>query len=244
MNKVIASLAITTAIFTVNCTQATEQNTATTAAPIKHLPYTAIYQAVYKNFPLQATHRLEQAGDAWYFSSVASGFFGQIEENSTFTYTDTGIAPLHYVYQRSVLGQERENELTYNQKDRVAAGHKSDKKFTVKLAGNEIDQGTYILALRDDIARGIKDPCYDVIDDDRVEKYCFRITGNDTIDTALGKMDTIVVERVRKPQSPRHTRFWFAPSLDYIIAKLEHQEQKGKNAYSLEITYYKRDDGK
>ena len=252
MNKLITSIAtiitLTAASFlfaTEQKTPATEQKTPAVNNPvIKHVPYTAIYQAVYKNFPLQATHRLEQAGDAWYFSSIASGFFGQIEENSIFTYTSTGISPLHYVYQRSVLGQERESELTYNQKDRIAAGAKGDKKFTVALTGNELDQGTYILALRDDIARGVKDPCYDVIDDDHVEKYCFLVTGKEHIDTALGKMDTVVVDRVRKPQSPRHTRFWFAPSLDYSLVKLEHQEQKGKNAYSLEITYYKRDSEK
>ena len=145
-----------------------------------------------------------------HFSSIASGFFGQIEENSTFTYSDTGIVPLHYIYRRSVLGQERENELTYNQKDKVLSGSRGSKNFTVPLAGGELDMGTYILALRDDVARGMKEPCYNVIDDNKVE-------------------------------SPRYTRFWFAPSLDYSIAKLEHQEQKGKNAYSLEITYYKRE---
>ena len=245
MNALITLIAAITTLTAANFLFAAEQTTPETSnVVIKHAPYTAIYQAVYKNFPLQATHRLEQAGDDWYFSSIASGFFGQIEENSTFTYTNAGISPLHYVYQRSVLGQERENELTYNQKDRVAAGKKGDKTFTVKLSGNELDQGTYILALRDDIARGVKDPCYDVIDDDHVEKYCFLMTGNETIDTALGKMDTVVVERVRKLQSPRYTRFWFAPSLDGSMVKLEHQEQKGKNAYSLEITYYKRDDAK
>ena len=252
MNKTITSIVAITTLTAASLLFAAEQKTASpeqkTPASnntvIKHAPYTAIYQAVYKNFPLQATHRLEQASDDWYFSSIASGFFGQIEENSTFTYTNAGITPLHYVYQRSVLGQERENELTYNQKDRVTAGKKGDKTFTVKLSGNELDQGTYILALRDDIARGVKDPCYDVIDDDHVEKYCFLVTDNETIDTALGKMDAVVVERVRKPQSPRYTRFWFAPSLDYSMAKLEHQEQKGKNAYSLEITYYKRDSEK
>ena len=245
INKLITSIAAITTLTAAGFLFAAEKTTpAAIGTVIKHAPYTAIYQAVYKNFPLQATHRLEQASDDWYFSSIASGFFGQIEENSTFTYTNAGITPLHYVYQRSVLGQERESELTYNQKDRVASGKKGDKTFTVKLTGSELDQGTYILALRDDIARGVKDPCYDVIDDDHVEKYCFLVTGNESIDTALGKMDTAVVERVRKPQSPRYTRFWFAPSLDYSLVKLEHQEQKGKNAYSLEITYYKRDDAK
>ncbi|HSC75400.1 MAG TPA: DUF3108 domain-containing protein [Pseudomonadales bacterium] len=241
MNRVFVSLVATTVFLCANSLQATEQKASTT---IKHVPYTAIYQAVYKSFPLQATHRLAQTGDNWYFSSIASGFFGQIEENSTFIYTEKGIAPLHYVYQRSVLGQERGTELIYNQKDKVAAGSAGKKKFDLSLKGEELDQGTYILALRDDVARGIKEPCYNVIDDDVIKPFCFRVTGSETIDTALGKIDTVVVERIRKPQSPRYTRFWFAPSLDYSIAKLEHQEQKGKTAYSLEITYYKREDHK
>jgi hypothetical protein len=244
VNKVFASLVITAALLDASFLQAAEQKAPAASAEIKHTPYTAIYQAVYKNFPLQATHRLEQTGDDWYFSSIASGFFGQIEENSTFNYTGKGITPLHYVYQRSVLGQERGNELTYNQTDKVAAGSEGGKPFTLSLKGGELDQGTYILALRDDVARGIKEPCYNVIDDDDIKSFCFRVTGNETIDTALGKMDTVVVERIRKPESPRYTRFWFAPSLDYSVAKLEHQEQKGKNAYSLEITYYKREDNK
>lgn len=232
MKNLIASLVTATAVMGVGAAQAANP-------AIKHTPYTAIYQAVYKTFPLQATHRLERAGDDWYFSSIASGFFGQIEENSTFSYTDTGIAPLHYVYRRSVLGQERENELTYNQKDKVVAVGKGDKTFAVPLKGGELDQGTYVLALRDDIARGIKEPCYRVIDNKKMDTFCFRVTGTETIDTALGKMETVVVERVRKPESPRYTRLWFAPSLDNTLAKLEHQEQKGNNAYSLEITYYK-----
>jgi hypothetical protein len=208
---------------------------------IQHTGYTAIYQAVFRNFPLQATHRLEPAGADWYFSSIASGFFGQIEENSTFSYTETGIAPLHYNYARNVLGQNRERELIYNQKDKIAVGSKGEKKFHVQLNGNELDQGTYALALRDDIARGLTAPCYKVVDEGRIEDYCFTVTGKETIETAIGKMEAFVVERVRKPESPRRTRFWFAPSLDYTIARLEHQEEKGKNAYSLEITYYKRD---
>lgn len=237
MKRLIAPLAIAAAWMSAATAQAANP-------AIKHPPYTAIYQAVYKTFPLQATHRLERAGNDWYFSSIASGFFGQIEENSTFTYTDTGIAPLHYVYRRSVLGQERENELTYNQKDKVVAVGKGDKTFSVPLKGGELDQGTYILALRDDIARGLKDPCYVVIDNKKIDSFCFHVTGTETIDTALGKMETVVVERVRKPESPRYTRLWFAPALDYTLAKLEHQEQKGNNAYSLEITYYKSEDPK
>lgn len=226
-------------------TQAASAGTAPAArVDIQHHPYTAIYQAVYKSFPLQATHRLAMAGNDWYFSSIASGFFGQIEESSTFAYTSKdSIRPLHYLYQRNVLGHINESELVYNPQDKVVAGKHKDKAFTIKLQGDELDEGTYALALRDDVARGITEPCYQVIDENKVARYCFRVTGKETLDTALGQIETIVVERVRKPESPRRTRFWLAPSLDYTIARLEHQEQKGQNAYTLEITYYKRDGG-
>lgn len=204
-------------------------------------PYTAIYQAVYKTFPLQATHQLEQAGDDWHFASIASGFFGQIEENSTFAWTADGIRPLHYAYQRNILGHHRSSELTFNPTDNVAAGRKRDKPFTLTLKGNELDTANHALALRVDVARGITEPCYRVVEEDEIDKYCFRVTGRETIESALGKLDTVVVERVRKTDSPRRTRFWLAPSLDYVIARLEHQEQQGQTAYSLEITYYKPD---
>ena len=215
--------------------------TAISETVIQHAPYTAIYQAMYKNFPLQATHRLEQSGDDWYFSSIASGFFGQIEENATFTYNEKGIVPQHYIYKRSVLGQNRETEIVYNQKKHIAAGSKDNKPFQVPLKGGELDAGTYMLALADDIARGYEEPCYDVVSDDGAELFCFRATKKEKIKTALGELDTVVVERLRKPSSPRHTQFWFAPSLHYAIVKLVHQEKKGNTAYSLEITYYKRD---
>ena len=214
---------------------------AITQAPIDHHPYTAIYQAVFKGFPLQATHRLEKSGDEWFFSSVASGFFGQIEENATFAYTDKGLMPRHYLYQRNVLGHDSETEILYNQTDKIAATSKGDKKYTLKLNGDELDQGTYTMAMRDDLARGIQEPCYKIVDDNDVETFCFRNLGHEIIDTALGKLDTVVLERIRKPTSPRHTRYWLAPSLDYTIAKLEHQEVKGETAYSLEITYYRNE---
>lgn len=205
----------------------------------EHRGYTAIYQAAYKGLPLQATHQLERVKEEWYFSSIASGFFGQIEENATFSYTESGILPRHYLYQRSVLGHDKSNELVYNHTDKVVSSTRDDKQYSIPLTGNEVDQGTYALALRDDVARGIQEPCYKVVEEKEVDQYCFRVTGHETITTALGKLDTVVVERVRKKESPRRTRFWLAPSLDYTIARLEHKEDKGETAYSLEITYYK-----
>jgi hypothetical protein len=219
---------------------ATTATNPTNVKPREHHTYTAIYQAAYKGLPLQATHRLERAGSDWFFSSIASGFFGQIEENATFNYTNTGIIPKHYSYLRSVLGHDKSYELIYNQDDKIVAGNNDENKWKVTLEGGELDQGTYALALRDDVARGLQDMCYAVIDEDETDRNCFRVTGTETIDTALGKIEAIVVERVRKANSPRRTRFWFAPSLDFSLARLEHQE-KEQTAYSLEITYFREE---
>ncbi len=208
------------------------------AAPVTHAGFTAVYRASLKGLPLQATHTLKRAGKDWLFSSISSGFFGEIEENSLFAYSDKGILPKSYTYRRSVLGQNRENALIYNYTDKLALSTAEEKSWKIPLRGEEQDLGTYLLALRDDVAQGKKDSCYRVVEERGVDEYCFRVTGREILDTALGKLPTVVVERVRKPSSPRRTRYWLVPSLAYSIAKLEHQESKDQLAYSLELTSF------
>lgn len=239
----LAALLVSTLLAVAAHCETVPDANATTGKPREHRAYTAIYQAAYKGLPLQATHRLERAGSDWFFSSIASGFFGQIEENATFSYTDSGIIPKHYTYLRSVLGHDKENELVYSPDDKLVVSSNAEKTWKLPLTGGELDQGTYALALRDDVARGLQDMCYKVVEEKEVDRYCFRVTVKETIDTVLGKLDTIVVERVRKAQSPRRTRFWLAPTLDYSIARLEHRE-KEQTAYSLEITYFREESNK
>ncbi|MCQ9615701.1 hypothetical protein L1889_02390 [Paenalcaligenes niemegkensis] len=45
------------------------------------------------------------------------------------------------------------------------------------------------------------------------------------IETGLGQFEALVVERERENKS-RQTRLYVAPSLDYLLVKIEHQESR------------------
>jgi hypothetical protein len=61
-----------------------------------------------------------------------------------------------------------------------------------------------------------------VVDDDGVRQYSFAASGHEPLKTALGNMDTVLVERIN---TKRKIRFWLAPSLDYLPVKFEQQKK-------------------
>lgn len=61
-----------------------------------------------------------------------------------------------------------------------------------------------------------------VVDDDGVKDYSFAVSGHEQLKTAVGKVDTVLVERIN---TKRKIRFWLAPSLDYLPVKFEQQRR-------------------
>lgn len=202
-------------------------------------PYQATYEASYKGIPLKAVHKLERSGNQWVLQTSASGFFGQIDENSTFSLTaQDKVKPIHYLYQRSVMGHNRKTEILHNHQEKMAVGKKDDKRFSHKLTGNEQDQGSYMLALRVDLALGKREMCYPVVEQKRIDQYCFKVSREEKLATSIGEVNTLVIERIRQTDSPRQTRFWFAPEKDFLLVKLDHREAANETAYSLTINQY------
>ena len=51
------------------------------------------------------------------------------------------------------------------------------------------------------------------------------MVGIETVETGQGQVDALVIERERESKS-RQTRLYVAPSLDYLLVKIEHQESR------------------
>lgn len=66
---------------------------------------------------------------------------------------------------------------------------------------------------------------FTMVDDRRVKAYRFAITGRDEIEVPAGRFETVLVQRVDDPK--KSTRFWLAPSSDYMPIKVE--QIKGGN---------------
>jgi hypothetical protein len=99
----------------------------------------------------------------------------------------------------------------------------------VALQSNMLDKSTYQLALQRDVAAGKKSMSYNVVEGTDVDTYDFRVIGPEKVQTKVGSIDAIKVERVRDPtQSKRITQMWFAKDQGGILVALRQVETDGK----------------
>lgn len=100
----------------------------------------------------------------------------------------------------------------------------------VPYAPGLLDQHSLTLALLEDLRAG-KGPqfVYTVIHKGRVETYTFKRVGEQKLDTALGKLDTVRIERIRESSDGRSTRIYFAKSLDFAPVLIQELHSKGDN---------------
>ena len=93
-----------------------------------------------------------------------------------------------------------------------------------------LDQHSLTLALLEDLRAG-KGPqfVYKVLNKGRLETYTFKRVGEQKLDTALGKLDTVRIDRIRESSDGRSTRIYFAKSLDYAPVLIQELHSKGDN---------------
>jgi len=99
------------------------------------------------------------------------------------------------------------------------------RERTLPLDRAFFDALSYQLALRCDIAQGAENASYPVVRKGKTTTYNFRRIGTEQLETALGNLDTVLVERVREKPG-RSTRVWLAPGLNYLLVRLDQSERQ------------------
>ena len=71
---------------------------------------------------------------------------------------------------------------------------------------------------------------YQIADRNRLREYEFEITGEEIIETPIGKFNTVRATRIRR-DSDRITTFWMAPEYDFLLIRLK--QIKDKDGFEL-----------
>ena len=197
-------------------------------------PFRAVYKADYKGLPLSAVgiRELKQIEDSKYLlSSTAKSFFASITEQSIFTLDEQQIVPLEYQYKRTGIGKNRKVVLTF---DWEAGKVTSElKPWEIKLTDETLDKLLFQFRMREDLQDAMQngqpwpDMNYQVADRGRIRNYNFKVTGEEFIDTPVGKIRTVKAIRLRKG-GERSTTFWLAPNYEFMLVRLLQIEKKGR----------------
>lgn len=198
-------------------------------------PYKATYASQWDmgiSFSGDAIRQLKRDGDQWRLSIQAEAMIASVREFSDFTLQGQQVRPDHYEYHRKVLGNNKDAVLQFNWHTGTVLNDIKNNPWTMDVPEGALDNLSYQMQLRLDLAAGKEQLVYKVADGGKLKTYPFKRVGHDVIKTPLGSFNTVKIQRDRGPDSKRETFIWFAPELDFMVVKLQQVEKSGKE-YSL-----------
>ncbi|WGL17694.1 DUF3108 domain-containing protein [Microbulbifer bruguierae] len=199
------------------------------------VPFNATYKAEFSGFGVTAERKLTGSPASWRLDFSAHSMFAKIEEYSRFAQQGQNLEPQHYDYQKSGLGKDRHTALSFEDGGKRIINVYDKSQSIENAPANIQDKISYQLQLAIDIANGKTPLKYAVADGKKIRDYEFEITGKETLNTPMGPIETVKVQRVRGQDAERITNIWFAPQWNYALVKLMQREDNGKS-YQITLT--------
>lgn len=203
--------------------------------PADWQPHQARY-AVYRNGDPagEATVSFEVRENRLKIRSEGSGteglgrFLGVSETESVEGYLDQGrFQPEIFSHHSRIAGIDDAWTARYDWPGNAVIITKAKRSVSLDLGEGALDD----LSLKLEIRRRLRDKDPDLallkVDDDEIKPHLYRQMGTELLETSLGCLNTIAVERVRDDDSARFSRTWYAPDLDFVVVRMERGKPGG-----------------
>ena len=179
--------------------------------------------------------RLEHDGSRYHVyndtipKGLAAIFIDAIRRESKGAITENGLRPASFIETGRKDGIRAADFDWGNAKLRLTHG---EAKQVVELPRGTIDQASlpYAFAFAGSIPPEFS---IHVTDGRRLKEYRYRIVGEETIETALGQIKTIHIEKVRGPADKRSFEFWVAVEHNHLPVQVRFTDKKGRQFDSV-----------
>lgn len=153
-----------------------------------------------------------------------------VDESSHFARVDGSLVPGAYRYEQTGI-KRRDEHIRFDWEKRSAQVSTRDGEQTFRLESGTLDRLSLIAQIRLDVQAAIQadsgqtDFHYPIMEDDGMAMHLYRLDGRETLETPIGRLETVRLERIREPDSSRTTTVWLAPEAGYVMARLLHTEE-------------------
>lgn len=188
-------------------------------------PYQAQYRITQNGLSAEASRSLTKVGPHWRLRQTASKWFITISEESLLEVKDQQLRPLQYQYRNS-LSSKRDQQIVFDWKAGKAADKDYRKPYSLPLKADYSDQLSAQLQLRQQLlnsAGEVSNWQQTIVKGGKLKTYNIEKLGEETIATAMGKVDTIKLRR-KRPGSSAETHIWLAKDWNYMIVRLVQEE--------------------
>lgn len=231
----ITTLLLTSAI----AHSAQESSPVEKTAPLSDLltPYAAKYTATYDAgwFPISvsATRELKTLdNNKWQISFEAYSSIADFSERSQFA-LEKQIKPLDYQYKTSGFFSKKRRSKTFDWENKTVQINKK-QKADYEVPNHLLDNISYQEQMRLDLSKGETQLSYNVAYKERIREYEFKVVGEHTFNSSIGKIETIKVAQTNHRNKKEKTHIWLAKDHQFLIVKLFIVDRHGdKNTIIL-----------
>jgi len=205
------------------------------------VPFSASYRVEWHGLNAgTSTLELTRGEDSTYVyrsTNNARGIFllaipDPVTETSTFRIAADTVQPLSYTSDNGAKTSRNVN-LRFDWNSMRAVGTSANQPVDLALEKGAQDNLSVQIALMRELRKGAAPSRFALIDDKQIKQYAYAKEGEAQIDTALGKLDTVIYTSQRTG-SPRVTRLWLAPAYGYLPVQGE-QLKRGKREIEMRI---------
>ena len=199
-------------------------------------PYEARY-SIYRNGKLTGMLEVEltRDGEQWAIRSEGRGTHGlaRILRASDREQVSGSIGPggrlVPAAHRRHTRVASIDNiwETTFDwDTDTVTVVHDDSDTWTLPLNGEALDPLTMKLLMRQRLFDPDPDLSFMMVEEDEIEEQNFRLLETEWLETSLGCLETVPIEKIRRKQT-RYTRAWHAPVYGNVEVRVEHGKVGG-----------------
>ena len=148
----------------------------------------------------------------------------ELRETSRFAIDEEVLVPESYEYRYSGRNDDVVEKLDFDWQRKQVASLRDGKVTEVVVKKGVLEKQLYQIYLRMLLRKQAMEGelTLDVVDRGSVDPYRFRLVGEEQLDTELGSLRTVRIERLFSPT--KVTSFWLAIERDYLLVQLEQHD--------------------
>lgn len=155
----------------------------------------------------------------------------KVIERSVFRFQDQRAVPAEYLYNRRGGKKERHTHQKFDWQGRQVTDLLDAKAPLLPIPDGTLDKHMYQLQIMLDLAAGKRTLEYTVVDRMKVKSYEISIIGEEALNTKLGTLDTVIVQRKKDGVE---TTLWCAKDLNFLPVQISQVEKDG-SSYKAKI---------
>jgi hypothetical protein len=211
-------------------------------------PYVVRYDVSYRGIgggEIESSFKRSSSPNQWqYQTRVFPNLLARVaispgaRETSTMLVTPTGVRPQSFTFNDGSDSLAKDVRLVYDWAAGRVTGTNEGKPVDLPLVEGTHDTASVQAAMMLELLAGRTPTSFKVITDGKLREYRYWQEGTQTVQTPLGKLDTVIWASQRNG-SDRVQKVWHAPSLGFIPVQAI-QYRKGKAETQMKLVRLQR----